>query len=251
MKFDGKGFAKIIEEEVRVRVAQLKKKPKIVSVLVGDDPASVLYTRLKQEAAARVGIEFEVVRLESVSREIVVEIASRDDVTGLMLQLPVPDLQGYTLKEVLAAIPSEKDVDGLRYPESGIVPPVVSAVLRILGSVKHGQRVVVVGAGGFVGSGVVRELRKTDVEIIEVERGDEMGVIASGEVVISAVGEEGIIKPEMITQGAMVIDVGAPRGDMTRETYQKAGVSVEVPGGVGPVTIACLMENAVSFYVRE
>lgn len=252
MKFDGKGFALKIEEQVRTRLRQGfgGRRPKIVSILVGNDPASVLYTRLKQEAAARVGIEFVVERLDRISKEVVAEIASRDDVTGLMLQLPVPDLRGYTLREVLSATPSEKDVDGLRYPESGVVPPVVTAVLIILDEIAvnsklkiKDSKIVVVGAKGFVGSGVVAELGKRGTQVIGVERGDDMNVIMSGDVVISAVGEEGIIKPEMIREGAVVIDVGAPRGDMTKEVYQKASVSVEVPGGVGPVTIACLMEK--------
>ena len=87
------------------------------------------------------------------------------------------------------------------------------------------------------------ELSKRGVTAYGVERGDDMGIIKTGDFVISAVGEEGIIKPEMVKEGAVVIDVGAPKGDMTKEVYQKASVSVEVPGGEGPVTIACLMEN--------
>ncbi len=253
MKFDGKGFAKNIEEIVAERVSKLELKPRIVSILVGNDPASVLYTRLKQEAAERVGIDFEVVRLESVTREQIQSIAEREDVTGLMIQLPVPGLNGETQEEILSAIPLSKDVDGLRYPASGVVPPVVSAILQVMDKIGvsqkleiRNQKIVVVGAKGFVGSGVVSELNKIGKTVIGVERGDDMGVITSGDVVISAVGEEGIIKSEMVKDGAVVIDVGAPRGDMTKEVYQKASVSVEVPGGVGPVTIACLMENATN-----
>ena len=254
MKFDGKGFAKKIEDQVAASSLTLDSKPKIVSILVGEDPASVLYTGLKKKAAERVGIEFEVVHKQSITKEIVEEIAARSDVTSLMIQLPVPGLQGVTLKEVLTAIPYDKDVDGLRYPESGVVPPVVSAILRVMDEIAinsklkiANSKIVVVGAAGFVGSGVMAELSKRGVSAHRVERGDDMAVIKTGDIVISAVGEEGIIKPEMVKEGAVVIDVGAPKGDMTKEVYQKASVSVEVPGGVGPVTIACLMENGIKY----
>lgn len=252
MKFDGKGFAKTIEESVAARVSVMEIKPKIVSILVGNDPASVLYTGLKQKAAERVGIDFEVVRLKSVTKEQVKTIAEREDVTGLMIQLPIPNLQGPTLQGILSVIPYDKDVDGLRYPYSGVVPPVVVAILKVIDKIAENQKldirnqkIVVVGAAGFVGSGVVSELAKLGLTVVGVERGDDMEVIKTGDVVISAVGEEGIIKPEMVKVGAIVIDVGAPKGDMTNGVYQKASVSVEVPGGVGPVTIACLMENGL------
>lgn len=159
MKFDGKAFAKKIEDQVAARSLTIDSKPKIVSILVGNDPASVLYTGLKHKAAERVGIDFEVVRLESITKEQVKAITLREDVTGLMIQLPVPDLQGPTLQGVLSAIPYDKDVDGLRYPESGVVPPVVSAILRVMDEIAlnsklkiTNSKIVVVGAAGFVGS---------------------------------------------------------------------------------------------------
>ncbi|TXH03972.1 MAG: hypothetical protein E6R05_02955, partial [Candidatus Moraniibacteriota bacterium] len=93
MKFDGKEFAKKIEATVRPRLRSGVRAPKIVSLLVGSDPASVLYTGLKKKAAELVGIEFEVVHKQNITKEIVEEIAARTDVTGLMIQLPVPGLQ--------------------------------------------------------------------------------------------------------------------------------------------------------------
>ncbi|GAB4026894.1 MAG: bifunctional 5,10-methylenetetrahydrofolate dehydrogenase/5,10-methenyltetrahydrofolate cyclohydrolase [Candidatus Microgenomates bacterium] len=263
MKFDGKGFAKTIEEHVRERVAKLPTKPKIVSILVGNDPASVLYTGLKQKAAERVGVEFDVVKLNpklqiSNYKNLIAEIGQREDVTGIMIQLPVPGINGATQKDVISAIPYKKDVDGLRYPESGVVPPVVSAILRVMDNItlNHklevtNSKIVVVGAAGFVGSGVMTELAKRGIRAVGVERGDDMSIIKTGDIVISAVGEEDVIKPEMVREAVVVIDVGAPKGDMTKEVYQKASVSVEVPGGVGPVTIACLMENGAELYEMQ
>lgn len=280
MKFDGRGFADKIERDLVYKVQNLASKPKIVSVLVGNDPASKLYTRLKKEAAERVGIQFDVLEIDlgfktQDLREQIVELGNKEDVSGVMIQLPVPGLQGQTLQEVLKAIPPEKDVDGLRYPESGVIPPVVKATLLILAemtnhkfparrscasSVAGGSnsqignlgKYVVMGAGGSVGSALCNELQKQGVLVIKIDSdtNDPTRRLLEGKVVISCVGKEGLVTPEMVQEGAIVIDVGAPKGDMAKEVYQKASVSVEVPGGVGPVTIATLMENALEMYER-
>lgn len=265
MKFDGKALAKQIEDEVKVRVTVLVTKPKIVSVLVGNDPASVLYTNLKKAAAQRMGIGFEICHYQQTNKSTdqliaeITKIGQRSDVTGLMIQLPLPGDSRKDTEEILVAIPMGKDVDGLRYPESGVVPPVVRAILQILDKIAASsdqltansfwnKKFVVVGAKGFVGAATVMELAKRGVGIVEVERDSSSELIADGDVVISCVGQEGVIESKMVKQGAIVIDVGAPKGDMNIEVYQKASMSVEVPGGVGPVTIACLMANAVELY---
>ena len=251
MKFDGRAFANEIEERVAAKVATLPSKPKIVSVLVGDDPASQMYTRLKQKAAERVGIDFEIVRLTSSEglKETIKQIGERSDVTGLMIQLPIPSPQGQTLrgkelKYILSVIPLNKDVDGLRSGESGVVPATVSAILAIVDRVgaKKGQKYVVVGAQGAVGRPLVTELKRRNEDVIEVGRStaEPTRMILEGEVVISCVGQVGLITAEMVREGVVAIDVG---GDMTKEVYQKASVSVENPGGVGPVTVASLMQN--------
>lgn len=250
MKFDGNAFAQKIEENVKNKVRNFVLKPKIVSVLVGDDPASALYTKLKQAAASRVGMDFEIVKLDVLGNEIT-EIAKRQDVTGIMLQLPVHDLQGRTLKDVLESIPLDKDVDGLRYPESGVVPPVVKAIMDVIEEIgSNPKKFVVIGASGFVGSATCRELEKMGKAVIKIDSDtqDAKDLILQGDMVISCVGKEGIVTGDMVRDGVVVIDVGAPRGDMTREVYQKASVSVEVPGGIGPVTIVSLLQNAVDIH---
>jgi len=261
MKFDGRGFAQEIEVELKQKMSLIQGRPKIVSVLVGDDPASVLYTRLKKEAAERIGIDFEVVRLEAKEHTAsnfqrqIREIGAKNEVTGLMVQLPIAGLQGLALQEVLEAIPLNKDVDGLRYPESKIIPPVVEAVLKVLEKIGESGNLkyVVIGAKGFVGSAVCLELEKQGKSVIKVDSDtvDPTRFVLEGDVIISCTGKEGVVMGDMVRNGSIVIDVGAPRGDMTQEVYQKASVSVEVPGGVGPVTIACLMQNAVEVYGRK
>ena len=271
MKFDGKAFASEIEVEVSTSLRQGyggRRRPKIVSVLVGDDPASVLYTKLKKQAAERVGIEFEIVKFESgFSRDQnqdlgsrIRQIGAREDVTGVMVQLPLPGVSRKDTEAILQAIPLEKDVDGLRYPDSGVVPPVVKAVLSIVEEIDREKftiynlqftntwekRFVVLGARGFVGSALCSELNKRGIIVDQVDSdtSDPAEITSQADVVISCMGNEGMVTSDMVRDGAIVIDVGAPRGDMTREVYEKASVSVEVPGGIGPVTIACLLQNA-------
>ena len=279
--FDGKNFANTIEKRIKARVAVMEKKPKIVSVLVGSDPASELYTKLKKQKAERVGIEFEIVRLdEGMSKkdlqERIREIGERGEGSGVMVQMPIPGITREEQEEILEAIPLAKDVDGLRWEESGVMPATVRAIMMILQNIadhkiqnsksqisnniqiqnknnKTGknfwrQKFVVVGARGSVGRPLVHYLRERGVRgVAEVEWDSEepARMVLAGEVVISCVGKMGIVSAEMIADGATVIDVGSPVGDITKEAYEKASVSVEVPGGVGPVTVVSLMESSL------
>ena len=266
MIFDGKAFANELENTLSYKVRNLVKKPKVVSVLLGDDPASVLYTKLKKQAAKRVGIEFEVVHLDSQQltanslRQNILEVGARAEITGVMVQLPIRGLQGQALQEVLRAIPLSKDVDGLRWEESGIMPATVRAILSILDEIAKRQspglwerRFVVVGSKGAVGRPLVHYLRERGVEVSEVEwdTPNPGEIIRQGEVVISCTGKEGVITSKLISEGAVVIDVGSPRGEMTAEVYQKASVAVPVPNGVGPVTIVSLLANAEEIYAKH
>jgi methylenetetrahydrofolate dehydrogenase (NADP+)/methenyltetrahydrofolate cyclohydrolase len=261
MIFDGKKFAQEIEEQVKTKIAGMDKKPKIVSVLVGNDPASELYTRLKKSAAERCGIDFWIERLDANSQMLEIqqkmtELAGREDVTGLMVQLPISGLRGDSLKAVLDAIPPNKDVDGLRWRESGVKPATVRAVISILEKLEvadvWSKKFVVLGSRGAVGEPLVYFLRQKGAEVTEVEwdTPNPSGSLLEGDVIISCVGKAELVNGEMIRDGGIVIDVGMSQkdgkiaGDMTPEVCQKAGVAVPVPGGVGPVTIACLIQNA-------
>lgn len=265
MKFDGKAFARRIEERVAKEVAKLKVQPRIVSVLVGDDPASILYTNLKKAAAERVGIAFEVLMVstdqlseDSLYKQ-VAAVVSRKDVTGVMVQLPIPGLTREEQDRVISAITSEKDVDGLVWERSGVLPATVSAILLVMeevGALKD-KLVVVLGANGAIGRPLTLELRERGVKVIEIERRtpEPEKLVQQGSVIVSCVGNPGLVTAEMVAEGAIVIDVGMSEtaegkvvGDMTKGVYQKASVSVEVPGGVGPVTIACLLQNVVRLY---
>lgn len=259
MIIDGSKVAEELEHLLRNKVANLVLQPRIVSILVGEDPASLLYSRLKEKAAERVGIEFEIVKLARASKieliKLVLEISDRPEVTGVMLQLPIPNISGDELKEVVLSIPITKDVDGMRWEESDVMPATVRAVITLLSKIESetqaslvNKRVVLVGSRGAVGRPLVYYLKKlgySEISEVEWDTPTPVEIIRTGEVIISCVGHEGLITTEMVNEGSIVLDVGAPRGDMTIEVYQKASVSVEVPGGVGPVTIASLMNNAL------
>lgn len=262
MIFDGRAFAKTIENQLRLRLLTSKIKPKIVSILVGNDPASELYIKLKGEAAERVGIEFEAVRVER-AEEISKEIENRGEATGIMIQLPILGLRGETLKEVLTAIPLEKDIDGLRWRESGVMPATVAAVISILQELKVNniwdKRFVVWGARGAVGEPLVHLLRGRGAKVaeIEIETENPGEISRSGEVVISCVGKPGVVTAEMVRPGSIVVDVGISQvegkvlGDMVQEVYDQAVVTVPVPGGVGPVTVSSLLQNTVELYANR
>jgi methylenetetrahydrofolate dehydrogenase (NADP+)/methenyltetrahydrofolate cyclohydrolase len=261
MIFDGRKFAKVIEERVRQRVAKMEIKPRIASILVGTDPASELYTRLKSEAAQRCLMEFQVHRLKE--REEIAKLVNglSESVDGIMIQLPVPGLTGQALYDALSMIPIHKDVDGLRWVESGIKPATVAAVLSIVEEIKQvhdpliwERKFVVLGSRGAVGRPLCHFLRERGVGVREIEwdTPNPADLTRQGEVIISCTGQGGLITEEMIKEGSVVIDVGMSKnesgkivGDMTPLVYQKASLAVPVPGGVGPVTIACLLQNVL------
>lgn len=260
MIFDGKAFAREIEAKVAEQVSGMAQRPKIVSILVGNDPASELYTRLKKAAAERVGVEFEVVRLSAATRiqdleSSIVREGARADVSGVMVQLPILGLSQIDVHAILEAIPVEKDVDGLRWETSHVLPAVVKAVLSIVKRIGQDKTTfAVLGSGGAVGKPLVTALRDMGKTVYEIEADTQnpAQLTQKAEVVISCVGKAGVVTPSMIREASIVIDVGMSSvegkvvGDMTPEVYQKASIAVAVPGGVGPVTIASLMANCIA-----
>lgn len=261
--FDGKNFAQEKEVILTEKVAELNKKgiyPKLVSIIIGDDPASQLYVNLKKKAGERVGINVEVRSWESeVGIDQVIEATEKmgEDKTihGVMVQLPLP--ANFSIKDrerIVNSIDLAKDVDGLR-ENSGYIHPTSKAVLEILGfaldivpTLKvRPCKVMVVGSTGMVGRPLVRKLRSMNFELIEAdsETLNLYGLAENADVIISATGVPGIIKANMVKNGAILIDVGAPKGDIEKAAYEKASFVSPVPGGVGPVTISCLMENII------
>jgi methylenetetrahydrofolate dehydrogenase (NADP+)/methenyltetrahydrofolate cyclohydrolase len=271
--FSGRDYAQIKEEDLRKRSSVLKElgyQPCMVSVQVGKNPESDLFLRLKQKVAKRVGAKLIVKRYHNnvSTNRIIREIESfnnNEDISGVMVQLPMPwRFKEKGREEIISSIDSKKDVDGMR-DDSMFVAPVVLAVLDAL---EEGLNIVrldienqsfniaVVGANGFVGKKIIRALgdikneqalfKKFKVKSYDIETKNLAEKTRKAGVLISATGKEGLINKNLVKPGAIVIDVGAPKGDVKKDVVDKASFASLVPGGIGPVTIYHLMENLVT-----
>jgi methylenetetrahydrofolate dehydrogenase (NADP+)/methenyltetrahydrofolate cyclohydrolase len=263
--FDGKTFASQKEEILKGRVFGLKTRgvfPKLASIIVGDDPASKLYVGLKKKAAERIGAELDIYFLPEKTKieDLILLIGTLntdDTVQGIMIQMPLPEKISNSKLAIINTIRPEKDVDGLQ-KDSRYLHPTSKAVIDILHKAETEKdvqalkdqplKVVVVGATGMVGAPLVKELKDEGYEVTEcnTKTEDLRAETLKGDVVISATGTQGLIKGDMVQENTILIDVGSPKGDFSPVAQDKAVFFTPVPGGVGPVTISCLLENLIS-----
>ena len=259
--FDGREFASKKEEALIPKMIDLTEKgviPHLVSILVDENPASVLYTDLKKKAVGRMGGEMTIVSLSlSISNEKIIEAIefynNDPEIQGIMVQMPLPNSLANSKSQILNSIKPEKDVDGLR-DNSPFVHPTAKAVMDILdfanGHLDMSSKLTasVIGSTGMVGRSVCKELKKKSYKVVEcgVNTSTLKGETLQGDILISATGSPKIISEDMIKENAIIIDVGSPKGDCVLNFNSKASFITPVPGGVGPVTIACLLENLVS-----
>jgi methylenetetrahydrofolate dehydrogenase (NADP+)/methenyltetrahydrofolate cyclohydrolase len=263
---DGKAIAARIREEVAGEVRELGHVG-LATVLVGDDAASETYIRLKHTAAVEVGIEARDVRLPAdVGEEqllaIVAGLNADHAVDGILVQLPLPGHidEGRVIRSVTPA----KDVDGFHPVNAGLlylgtpghVPATPLGIMELL-AVSHvqleGARAVVIGRSAIVGKPVAHLLLQANatVTICHSRTVELARHTADADVLVAAVGVAGLVSPEMVKAGSTVIDVGMNRteaglvGDVDPGAMAVAGRMTPVPGGVGPMTIALLLRNAV------
>jgi methylenetetrahydrofolate dehydrogenase (NADP+)/methenyltetrahydrofolate cyclohydrolase len=271
---DGKAVAKAVREEVARGVAEFSTKagraPGLHVVLAGDDAASAVYVGGKEKAAAEAGMVGKVHRLPaSVSEDtllgLVRELNQDGTVDGILVQLPLP--KGVRSALVLEAVAAAKDVDGfhalnvgaLWSGEGKLVPCTPRGCLRLLkhaGIALEGARAVVVGRSNIVGKPVAALLlaEHATVTIAHSKSRDLPGLCREADVLVAAVGRARMIKGDWIKPGAAVIDVGMNRdengklcGDVDFASAEKvAGAITPVPGGVGPMTIAMLLDNTLT-----
>jgi len=262
----GKPIAERIRAQVAEDVAAIGHIG-LVTVLVGDDPASDVYIRLKHKAAVAAGIDATDLRLPEETSEAellgkVEELDADPEVDAILVQLPLP--KQIDEARVIRALAPAKDVDGfhpfnagqLYLGEPTLVPATPRGVMAMLA--EHdvelsGARAVVIGRSAIVGKPMAHLLlqQNATVTICHSRTKDLAQHTLEADVLVAAVGVPGMVKPEMVKPGGIVIDVGINRtddgivGDVDPGAADVAGYLTPVPGGVGPMTIACLLENAV------
>ena len=265
---DGKAVAARVRAEVAEEVARMDSAPGLATVLVGDDPASQIYVGGKHKACAEVGIasirhDLPPDTSEADVLDVVAQLNDDAAVSGIIVQLPVPD--HIDAARVTSAVDPAKDVDGLTPTNAGLlvqgrdglVPATPSGVMELLREYDtplEGAHAVVVGRSDLVGKPVAALLlaRNATVTMCHSRTRDLGEVCRSADVLVAAVGRPQLITGDMVKEGATVIDVGMNRtadglvGDVEFETAAaRARAITPVPGGVGPMTIAMLLRNTL------
>ena len=269
---DGKALAAEIRSEVKTQVAALAEKgvsTALAVILVGDDSASQVYVRNKIKACADTGIRSLEFRMpaETTQQQLLAKIAelnADESVDGILVQLPLP--KQINADAVISAIDPAKDVDGFHVANAGalvtgkqgFVPCTPFGVMRLIeksGVNPRGKSAVIVGRSNIVGKPMALQLLAADATVTVAHSctPDLSAVTRNADILVAAVGRAKLIKADMVKPGAVVIDVGMNRdengklcGDVDfAEVKEIAGSITPVPGGVGPMTIAMLMQNTV------
>jgi methylenetetrahydrofolate dehydrogenase (NADP+)/methenyltetrahydrofolate cyclohydrolase len=267
---DGKAVAAAARERVRAEVAEMPTPPGLATILVGDDPASAVYVRMKREDSAEVGIDsYHHEPGGDVSQEelaTLIESLNADErVHGILLQLPLPD--HLDQDPLIAAIDQVKDVDGITPINAGLLaqgyeeavvsctPAGVMELLREAGTELEGARAVVIGRSILVGKPLAALLLAANATVTHCHSRtrDLASICREADVIVAAAGKPNLVSGEMVREGATVIDVGTNRvdgkliGDVDFDSVsERAGAITPVPGGVGPMTRAMLLVNTVA-----
>lgn len=276
---DGKALAQTIREGIAEEVRLLEKdtgiKPGLAAVLVGDDPASAVYVRNKRSACEKAGLyPQEHLLPASTTQDALLKLIHQLNVDsrihGILVQLPLPP--GIDSQAILQAVSPEKDVDGFHPVNVGrlvagdavFIPCTPKGVIQMIDSTGQdiaGKRAVVIGRSNIVGKPVAMLLlhRHATVTICHSRTKDLPGVVREADILIAAIGKPLFVTPDMVKEGAIVIDVGINRladgklvGDVDFERVkERAGWITPVPGGVGPMTIAMLLHNTLESAKRS
>ncbi|MBQ9973634.1 MAG: bifunctional methylenetetrahydrofolate dehydrogenase/methenyltetrahydrofolate cyclohydrolase FolD [Oscillospiraceae bacterium] len=266
---DGKALAAKVKEEMRIKSAELNKRPGLAVIIVGDNPASRVYVNGKKKDCEECGFYSEEYALPAEATqaqllELIGVLNDREDIDGILVQLPLPD--HFDEREVLRAIRPDKDVDcfhpynvgKLMIGEEGFLPCTPAGVMRMLREYDipvQGKRCIVVGRSNIVGKpqAILMLRENATVTICHSRTPDLAAECRRADILVAAVGKVGLIKADMVKDGAVVIDVAMNRNEQGKlcgdvcydEVAQKASYITPVPGGVGPMTRAMLMENTL------
>jgi methylenetetrahydrofolate dehydrogenase (NADP+) / methenyltetrahydrofolate cyclohydrolase len=267
MIIDGRALAEQIKESIKKKAAHLSVRPGFAAVLIGQDAASHLYVDLKGRVAEELGFAFRKVYFpSSVERHEIIsaleELSNDSSIHGIIVQLPLPATFAYD--EIVSHIDPRKDIDCLHplnlsnlfLGKSSMVPPTPHAVLRLIQTVERkisGLHIAVVG-DGFFARQIAAHLSNNEaiVTLTQSTAEDLKDILLKADVIVSAIGKQGCITKDMVSANAILIDVGITKvkekvmGDFDFESLEKyVRALTPVPGGVGPVTVALLMENVL------
>jgi len=274
---DGRKLSKQILDDLTIELSKLDKKPSLTVIQVGENPASKIYVNTKKKTAERIGITSDVINYpENTSEKELLqkieELNNDDSVNAILVQLPLPS--HINSKNIIQAISPKKDVDGFHPENVGKIsigvepyayPCTPKGVLRLLEEYKidlEGKHVVILGRSNIVGKPLSQMVlnKNATVTVCHSYTKNLSDITKTADILISAVGIENIIKKEMVKKNSVVVDVGISRsveigrdgkicGDVDFEKVcEVVGFISPVPGGVGPMTIASLMENTFVLY---
>ena len=279
-RLDGREVAASVIRELEVTLSTLPFRPQLVVVRVGEDPASVAYVRGKDRSATQLGLKSRVEVLDEMATqeellERVADVSADPEVDGILVQDPLPP--HLDIRAVQEAIDPAKDVDGFHPVNVGrlwnggraLVPCTPAGLIRIMDHYRldiAGKRVVIVGRSSLVGKPAAALFLQRDatVNVAHSKTQDLAALTREADILVAAVGRVGLITPELVKPGAVVLDVGitrvadaskksgwALRGDVHTDVAEVAGYLTPVPGGVGPMTVAMLMQNTVVAAARR
>lgn len=265
---DGKKLSEKILQGLKKEIKKANLKLRLAVVQVGKNPVSNVYIESKRKAAEKLGMNFklyqfdEKIRPDDLKKEIE-RIVGDPENSGVIIQLPLP--KKFLTDEFLNLIPAEKDVDVLSEKSLGkfyqgklkILPPIVAGILELLRNYKiklKGKNIVLLGAGRLVGLPLAVQLmrEKATISVLNEFTKDTASFTKKADILISGVGKPNLVKGDMVKRGVVVVDAGTTMlkgkllGDVDlKSVAKKASYITPVPGGVGPLTVACLLENLV------
>jgi methylenetetrahydrofolate dehydrogenase (NADP+) / methenyltetrahydrofolate cyclohydrolase len=262
MKIDGKQIASEILDDLKTQVSELKKKgitPTLAIILIGDDAASHSYIKQKKLKASEIGAEIKLFHFGSTSEvellKLITDLNNDPSIHGIIVQRPLPD--SFDRDKISQSIETQKDVDGFN-TESEFDAPVALGVIEILNSIGlkelSSKKIVVLGKGETAGRPIIKLLDKMEIsfEVIDRKTTNPDELIKNADIIISAVGRENVIKPEILNSDQVLIGLGLFLKDgKLKGDYEEPEVEGKVKsytptlGGVGPVNVACLMKNLI------
>lgn len=271
---DGRALAEKIQEEVREQIRKLNLRPGLAVVLVGNDPGSELYVKLKAKAAQKCGILFCLYQFKAdcAPAEILDTIAwlnQDEEIDGILVQLPLPP--NFAENEIIRVVDPDKDADGfhpdnvkklLGNEQTRITPGLNLGIIQLLtssGAPLQGRKAVIIARSEEFTQTLAHTLQDFDVDstIVNPDSVDANSALPQADIIITAAGKPNWLKADHIKKGAIVIDVGTSRLDRKtlvgdadfKEVSEKAGWITPVPGGVGPMTVAMLLKNTTALAI--